>query len=40
MKDAHMSVGEMAVFEFDRDDDDVLFIMLVSNVKMGGPVKA
>ncbi|KAM0845641.1 hypothetical protein ACQ4PT_056222 [Festuca glaucescens] len=40
VKGAHLSVGEMVVFEFDRDDDDVLFIMLVSNVKMGGPVKA
>lgn len=40
VKGAHMSVGEMAVFEFEQDEDDVLFIMLASNVPMGGPVKA
>jgi hypothetical protein len=36
---SHMSVDDMAVFELEPDEKEVLFIHLMSNVPIGKPVK-
>jgi hypothetical protein len=36
---SHMSVDDLAVFELEPDEKEVLFIHLMSNVPIGKPVK-